>query len=97
MEQILEKRPISQAVYAAALERGFTKLQAHIIAGRLTDAEAGDVGVRIHPKLVDLNGPANLPDIDAAVDRLTKVVLDQEVIACCTDFDADGVSSQCVI
>ena len=88
---------MSPVVLRTAELSGYTPLQARIIAGRLRDDEAEGLQQRISPRLSALNGPRNLPDIEVASDRLVKAIVDQEVVVCATDFDADGVSAQSVI
>lgn len=97
MQTILARRPLSQSVLAGALNEGYTPLQAQIIAGRLQDKEAADLRQRISPRLSALSSPRHLPDIEIATERLARVVIDHEVLACATDYDCDGVSAQCVI
>lgn len=97
MQPNFHQRPLSPAVLRKAEASGYTPLQARIIAGRLKDDEADGLQGRVSPRLSALNSPRNLPDIDLASERLVKAVVDQEVLVCATDFDADGVSSQAVI
>lgn len=97
MQPKFRQRQLSPVVLRKAEASGYTPLQARIIAGRLRDDEADGLQSRISPRLSALNGPRNLPDIDLASERLVKAVVDQEVLACATDFDADGVSAQTVI
>lgn len=91
------QRPRSQAVEDAALGLGYTHLQASIIAGRLSDAQAGSLQRQLRPQMSELDPPDLLPDIDKAVDRICRAIFREEPVVVCTDHDADGVSGHHVI
>lgn len=90
-------RPSSSAVHAAALARGYTPLQASIIARRLPDSMAESFENVVRPSLRQLDPPDLLPDIDIAARRIAQAVICQEPILICVDHDADGLSSLMVI
>jgi len=79
----LKARPRSAKVAAKAMDLGYTPLQA--LACRLSDAEADSLASRVSPRLTQLDGPAALPDIEVATERVVQAIVDQEMVAVCTD------------
>ena len=59
-------RPVAAAISRAALDLGYTPLQARIIAGRLSDADVANLPALLNLQLNALTPPDRLPDIDIA-------------------------------
>lgn len=93
----VHQRHRSPRVFDAALELGYTALQAGIIAGRLKDDQADDLNRYVRPQMADLDSPDLLPDIDKAVERIVRAITSGEDIILCTDHDADGSTSHVVM
>lgn len=55
--------------------------------------EKGSIHKFLYPSLKDLHSPFHMKDMDKAVDRITKAVLNRERIVIYGDYDADGVTS----
>lgn len=94
------RRVENSSIRESALSEGFTALQARIIAGRVSvDAvtRAGSIKGLIQPSLRALTPPDALPDIEIAVDRIVLALTNDEIIATCGDFDADGTTAHAVL
>ncbi len=71
-----------------------------ILAGLLLNrgvANADDAARFLSPRLADLHDPFLLPDMEPAVERITRAVRDREPIAVCGDYDVDGLSSTALL
>lgn len=93
-------RPHEQAVENAALDEGYTPLQARIIGSRLknnTVFEHGSVRAVLDPSLSDLPSPELLPDMDKGCERILRAIRNNEKLIICADHDADGVGSSHVL
>jgi len=88
----LKQREINNHLYSLALEQGFGPLSAHILAGRAVPSLTA-----IRPGLRSLDSPWDLPDIQPAVERISRAVLNGESIGILSDHDADGVSAHAVL
>ena len=97
MPTILRQRQISPLILRKAEGLGLTSLQARIVAARIPEGDVNVLQTRIWPRLADLSSPELLPDIDMAADRIAQAVIDRETVIINTDFDADGVSGNCVL
>jgi len=97
MPTILRQRQISPLILRKAEGLGLTPLQARIVAARIPEGDVDVLQTRIWPRLADLSSPELLPDIDMAADRIAQAVIDRETVIINTDFDADGVSGNCVL
>jgi len=51
----------------------------------------------LEPKLPDLSEPQTLPDIEPAVERITRAIERRERVTIFGDYDVDGVSSTCLM
>jgi len=71
---------------------GLSPITAQVLVNRGIDSS--DEAKRfLHPSTEDLFDPFLLPDIEKAVDRLSKAIQDQEFIFIYGDYDVDGVSA----
>ncbi len=50
-----------------------------------------------HPKLTDLTAPADLPNLNAAADRLVDAVRSGRHIAIYGDYDVDGITATAIL
>lgn len=91
----VRQREIALPVEQEARRRGFTPLQARILAGRIRDVAGLDaVGRPIH----DLDPPDKLPDVAVAADTIAAAIVGgKQKIIICTDADCDGSSSHFVL
>lgn len=100
MQTAIALRAIDEQVRQGAMKAGYTPFQADLIAARVTRedvAKAGGVRELIAPTLGQLDSPGSLPDIDKATARIAHAIDAGEVIALCTDHDADGVTAHAVL
>lgn len=81
----------------AARRLGYSPLQARIIAGRLTDAEAAQLPALLNLQVSGLTPPDSLPDIESACDAIVAAMRQQLPILLISDFDADGASAHAVL
>lgn len=93
----IEARPISEAVFDAAMEAGATPLQARLLAGRLGDEQAGQIDALLTPHLKHLAPPKVLKGADRAAERISRALIAGERIGLLTDYDVDGVTSHWVL
>lgn len=91
------ERPADPVLAEAAMARGYTPLQASIIARRLPAQCAADIQRYVRPEMRDLDPPDDLPDIAKAVQRIGQAIICGEPILLAVDHDADGISSLAVI
>lgn len=94
---VLRRRTVSPEVEQRALSLGYTPLQARIIAGRLGPAFVDSLEHHIAPRPTQLDGPALLPDIEPAVERICRAIKNCESLITCCDYDCDGVSGATVL
>jgi single-stranded-DNA-specific exonuclease len=71
-------------------------LMAQVLHNRGVD-DGDDVRSFLHPKLTDLHPPEDLPDIDAAAERLCRAVRDREKICIYGDYDVDGMTGVAIL
>jgi len=93
----IEDRPLSQRVWHEARLAGCTELQARIVAGRLSDKDAGNVVALVRPSVSSLDGPDHLPDIEVAANAVADAIVQGNVIIPLSDFDCDGASGHAVL
>ncbi len=87
--------PDESAVQALADALKLSPLVARLLVRRgIGDVE--DARLFLDPALSDLHDPYCLPDVDKAVDRLTRALETNERIFVHGDYDADGVTSAAV-
>ncbi|WP_414040018.1 single-stranded-DNA-specific exonuclease RecJ [Acidithiobacillus sp. M4-SHS-6] len=90
-------RPVAPAILRAALELGYTPLQARIIAGRLSDADVANLPALLNLQLSGLTPPDLLPDIDIASECIVSAIKQGLPILLISDFDCDGASAHAVL
>jgi single-stranded-DNA-specific exonuclease len=90
----IRERAADPIVERDALQRGFTPLQARIIAGRIREPAGLNC---ISRPLRELTPPDRLPDIAAAADAIATAITSGRPIGVCTDADCDGSSSHFVL
>ena len=81
-------RPVATAILRAALELGYTPLQARIIAGRLSEADLAKLPELLNLQLSGLTPPDLLPDIDIASECIVSAIKQGLPILLISDFDA---------
>lgn len=91
------ERPVAESVRRAALDRGYTQLQASVVARRLPDDMADSFEQVVRPSLSSLDPPDLLPDIEIASRRIAQAVICEEDVIIVVDHDCDGISSLMVI
>lgn len=91
------QRACSAVVRDAALQAGYTPMQATILGGRLAEHQASDIQGHLKPQMGDLDHPDTLPDIDRAADRIARAVVRKEPCILVSDHDVDGVSGHSVM
>lgn len=81
---------------AIAQVHGLPDILARVLAGRGVDAE-GAPGF-LEPAIRDsMPDPSTLVDMDRAVERLAKAVIDREQVAIFGDYDVDGATSSALL
>lgn len=92
------ERNLDRIVQRQALEEGFSQLQARLLAARFRHEEiAGGVRSALHPALARLDQPLGLPDLERAVERITRAITTRERILLCTDVDVDGATAHALL
>ena len=90
-------RPVSSVILNEAVAAGFSDLQSRVIAGRLTDADSGNLHSLIRPQLGELTSPYLLPDIDVAAKAVAEAIVEGRPIIPLSDYDCDGASAHAVL
>jgi len=90
-------RPVSKVILKEAVAAGFSDLQSRVIAGRLTDADSGNLRALLRPQLGELTSPYRLPDIDAAAEAVAEAIVEGRPIIPLSDYDCDGASAHAVL
>lgn len=91
LEPALIRRKPDPTVHEAARAAGMHPVAARVLAQRISGCE--DPLRLLAPTLSQLDSPGTLPDIDKAARRIVMAILTNEVVACNSDFDCDGVES----
>lgn len=95
MTELCRREP-DPDVYRAAIDSGYSELQARIIANRLSELPPGQFQEHIAPSLQQLDAPYLLPDIAPAAARISKAIIDGEHLILVSDHDADGATGHAV-
>lgn len=75
---------------------GLMPLTCHLLRNRgFSDPE--DAARFLHPRLSELHDPALLADMDAAVARIRRALVEKEPIVIHGDYDADGVTATALL
>lgn len=89
-------RPDEGAVARLVHQLGIGDSLARVLVNRgLTDP--GKTRSFLKPSLKDLESPDNLPDLEAAVERLSLALKRDELIAVYGDYDVDGITSTALL
>lgn len=83
------RRAKNKEVEKAGLASGLTRLQAHIIAGRLESTDGIDAF--LNPTGESLDHYSKLAGVEKAISRIVSVICDGSRIACFSDYDTDGL------
>lgn len=92
----IRQRKVSETAYRAAIDSGFTILQAQLIAARLPGLDHG-VPQAISPTLSALDSYSDLPDIDIAASKIADAIQHRKNILIVVDHDVDGSSSMAIL
>lgn len=95
-EPIVKNRITNEKLFKAAKEKGYTELQALIIANREIPAGT-DLEGFMNPSFSHIPNIGLLADIHLAGERIADAVINNEVIGLVCDFDVDGTSSAAVM
>jgi single-stranded-DNA-specific exonuclease len=90
------KRILNKKIYDEAKSRGYTHMQALIVANRELP-EGTDFEGFMNPDLSKMPNIGLLPDIHKAGERIAEGIINNEVIGLVCDFDVDGISSAAVM
>lgn len=92
----IKTRAYNEAIEAEGLSLGLHPVIARIIAGRPISTEFPLLQA-LSPRLSQLSNPFRLFDMEKAVERVAKAVMNAEVIGLETDHDCDGQTSHAVL
>lgn len=84
-------------VHQAAVEAGYSPLQARILAGRLKGWVGDSIRDHVSPSLSQLDPPDLLPDIATAAARIARAIIEGEHLISASDHDCDGSNSNSII
>ena len=90
------KPPTKRAVKTLIKDTGLTELVARILVQRgVSSLEDADDFLK--PKLEDLHDPELMLNMDKAVKRFNKAIIDQERVMVYGDYDVDGTTSVAMV
>lgn len=93
---LLAEIPDTDQVQKLAKEFGLSPLAIQLAIQRgFDDKEA--LEKFLHPRLQDLSDPFEMPGMQAAVDRLSQAIDNQQEVVIYGDYDVDGVSSSALL
>ena len=90
----VEPEASSVALLAAALDLPETMCRLLVQRGYREEAEARAF---LRPRLSDLHDSGGLPDIQPAIERIERAILERETILVHGDYDADGISATALL
>lgn len=93
---VVKQRILNKPLYDKAREKGYTHLQALIIANREIP-QGTDLEGFMNPDFSHIPNIGLLADIHKAGDRIADAIVNKEVIGLVCDFDVDGTSSAAVM
>ena len=85
----IDRRVKSKEVEKAGLASGLTRLQSHILAGRLESADG--IHAFLNPTGESLDHYSKLAGAEKAISRIVSLIRDGSRIACFSDYDTDGL------
>lgn len=92
---LIRYRERSTPVYEDLLKQGAAQWFADIVAKRI--AAPVTLESCCAPSLANIGNPAVLPDMDKAVERIVRAVINREQVVFCVDHDMDGQASAAVL
>lgn len=95
-EAIIKQRLLNKKLYDEARQKGYTHIQALILANREIP-EGTDLEGFMYPQFSHIPNIGLLADIHKAGERIAQAVVNNEVMALVCDFDVDGTSSAAVL
>lgn len=87
----LVRRRINETQYRKGIKAGLSELQSRIIAAR--DIGCQELRRFVAPRASDLDPFQLLADVELAANRIATAIANEEVIACFSDYDADGLGA----
>ncbi len=95
-EPIIRSRKIDPEIVALSLKQGAHPVVARILAARPFPASR-DIAEIIAPRLMHLDPPNLMADMDAASERIADAVVNRECIGIETDHDCDGQTAHAIL
>lgn len=92
----IKKRVLNEAQYQRMMRAGLNPIIARIIATRPMP-EFSQIDEWLTPKLSSLDNPNLMMDMDKAVERVARAIINKEVIGLETDHDCDGQTSHALL
>lgn len=92
----IKARVVDESQYQRMLSTGLNPIVARIIAGRPMP-EFSQVQDWLNPKLSSLDHPNLMMDMEKAVERVARAIINKEVIGLETDHDCDGQTSHALL
>ncbi len=84
------------AVDSLVRRLGVSRFLASLLSARV-GTNPDEVERFLSPRLADFADPMSLPGVSRAVDRVCKAILEQQRIVVYGDYDADGITSVCLL
>ena len=95
MSVVWKERPADESVIDGFVGRGYSPLQARLLALRGVTADKADE--YFHPSVSRLASPHELPCVTEAVERMLPFVKDRRKIVVFGDYDCDGVCATAIM
>ena len=97
MQAQIRQRKQNKEVEGAALQAGYTPLQAMILSSRMKQVTPEALRRAVTPAKEDLTNAWQLPDIDYAADRIASAVINNEPLILAHDHDVDGCTAGSIL
>lgn len=92
---VIKYRQRIQNICDSLLVQGFSPLMSDLLAKRITSPVSKDS--LICPLLTNVGNPSGIPDMDKAVSRIVRAVINGENVIFCVDHDMDGQASAAIL
>lgn len=92
---VIRYRQRDSNVYNDLIEQGIDPWMADLLAKRVTSPVTQESC--LYPSMAKIGNPSGILDMDKAVDRITRAVIDGETVVFCVDHDMDGQASAAVL